>query len=196
MKANALSRAATPRIIAEALARHARRRNAGQGGPPDRAGNNYLAEERATHRKRSKIRKAKAGAPRGNTNALRHGAFSARTDTPCSVMRDHIERCNGPALWSTPMVEARIDPDAHLALLRAVAGQGMKAPPASRVEKLQHRLLVSGIAHRAHVILAGRITARPSANASASGSGEPVKSSSAPHTTSTGRARALQFGGA
>ena len=106
------------------------------------SGNNYLAEQGASRcapKQKQNVGKntkkaglprrspkAKAGAPRGNTNALKHGDYAAANIARYKPMREYCARMCWTAALVNAMVDARANSDAHLPLLRAVMAGGMQ----------------------------------------------------------------------
>ena len=140
MKAFALAAANTPRIPAEAKLRPRRRPNAlGGGRGLPRAGNNYLAECRARPRSANRNlnwgrNRKGAGAPRGNKNAYKHGACVVETRARFAGYRARVERIKWTCALVVAMVDAHVDTDSHLGLIKTIAKQGLHRPSATRAK--------------------------------------------------------------
>ncbi len=68
----------------------------------------------------------KAGAPRGNRNALKHGAYAAANIARHKAIHAYCERMRWTVALVHAIVDARAGTDAHLPLLRAAIAGGMQ----------------------------------------------------------------------
>ena len=106
-----------------------------KGGPPSPSPTTIIlpnVAQRAGRRGKPNWGKNRngAGAPSGNTNAQKRGAAAELR----TAIRAHVERCRWTCALVTAMVEAHVDSDAHLALLKA-AGKLSAQAASSRKNK-------------------------------------------------------------